>query len=123
MTEQEDSTSTDEREVISLNRLKFVTPYLTFVAVLALPFYFEDNWYFLFLLPWFIGWNLSIPTVHIGDGCLPIVILLLSYFVHKLTGPIAWQMGLACWLTWYVVSVEMYYKIYGRASKEEPNGS
>lgn len=121
MNEEETSTPTDEENVFFLNRLKFVTPYLTFVAVLAIPFYFENNWYFLFLISWFIGWNLSLPTVHIGDGCLPIVILLMSYFFNRLLGPISWQMGLICWLTWYIVSVEMYYKIVGRASRRGLN--
>lgn len=118
MTEEETPppkpTPTNEENVFFLNRLKFVTPYLTFIAVLAIPLYLENNWYFLLLISWFIGWNLSLPTVHIGDGCLPIVILLMSYFFNKLLGPISWQIGLTCWLTWYIVSVEMYYKMARR---------
>lgn len=119
MIKEETSDLTDNNEVISLNRLKFVTPYLTLIVTIALPFYLDDNWYFLCVIPWLIGWNFSLPTLHIGDGCLPIVILLISYFFHKLIGPISWQMGVVCWLTWYIVSVEMYYKIYGRVPKKD----
>ena len=105
-------------EAVEFNKKKFFSPYILIAGLVSGAIYLGDYYLLFCLAGIYLGWVCSAPNANLADGFLAQVALaagiLLGWFSKYF-----FYVGIVCWLTWLIVSVEMGITMAAREDKQD----
>ena len=97
-------------QVVTFNPRILKVPYVIFIAVVAFAAY-QRNWWLLLGVPLiYLGWVSASPNLNLANGCLPQVVFGASILGMFVFGRDSLPIGLACWLSWLLCSLELAWR-------------